>query len=194
MLVEADTISPDVIRPAPREIAIPTAMVTLFARADAGASVDSGLMAKEAAGRAYSIRQLAKAAGCPVRTIHSWVLSGLLPAPTSRGPGARYDERYLLRLRAVKALRSELSAAKVRARLEGATDDDLRAILGLEPKNAPLDPEKATLRLPAPSYVAPRWERIELVPGLELSVKEGSPALRRLAQQIVDAFAPRVSL
>ena len=44
-------------------------------------------------------------AGIEARTIRSWVAQGLLPAPITRGPAARYPVETLERVLAIRAMR-----------------------------------------------------------------------------------------
>ena len=60
-----------------------------------------GLMPTE-----FTLVELAKLAGVTPRTIRYYVAQGLLPSPSAAGPGARYSEDHLERLRAVKRLQA----------------------------------------------------------------------------------------
>ena len=54
----------------------------------------------------FTLAELAKLAGVTPRTIRYYVAQGLLPSPSAAGPGARYSEDHLERLRAVKRLQA----------------------------------------------------------------------------------------
>ena len=54
----------------------------------------------------FTLAELAKLAGVTPRTIRYYIAQGLLPAPGLAGPGARYSEDHLERLRAIKKLQA----------------------------------------------------------------------------------------
>ena len=63
--------------------------------------------------------ELARLAGVSTRTVRFYIQQGLLPAPESRGPGARYSDEHLDRLRLIKHLQREhLPLAEIRRRLD----------------------------------------------------------------------------
>lgn len=76
-----------------------------------------------------SLADLAAASGVEARTIRSWVAQGLLPAPLTRGPAARYPVETLDRVLAIRAMRDllGLSLADIRRELLVATPDRIRA-------------------------------------------------------------------
>ncbi|GAN76149.1 helix-turn-helix domain-containing protein [Acidisphaera rubrifaciens] len=76
-----------------------------------------------------SLADLAAASGVEARTIRSWVAQGLLPAPLTRGPAARYPAETLDRVLAIRAMRDlhGLSLADIRKELLVATPDRIRA-------------------------------------------------------------------
>lgn len=75
-----------------------------------------------------SLADLAAASGVEARTIRSWVAQGLLPAPLTRGPAARYPVETLDRVLAVRAMRDllGLSLADIRKELLVATPERIR--------------------------------------------------------------------
>jgi DNA-binding transcriptional MerR regulator len=78
----------------------------------------------------FDLPELSRAAGVTPRTIRYYVAQGLLPAPVSRGPGARYERRHLDRLQLIRRLQREhLPLAEIRARLEQLDDTAVRAAL-----------------------------------------------------------------
>jgi DNA-binding transcriptional MerR regulator len=97
-----------------------------------------------------TLADLAAASGLQPRTIRSWVAQGLLPAPLSRGPTARYPADTLERLLAIRAMREVLhrSLAEIRQDLLVATPEALRA---LADKARGLLPEPDTMARAAPS-------------------------------------------
>ena len=67
----------------------------------------------------YSLTELADLAGVTPRTVRYYLAQGLLPAVGQTGPGAKYDERHLARLRLIRRLQTEhLPLAEIRRRLD----------------------------------------------------------------------------
>ena len=80
---------------------------------------------------------LADAAGVTPRTVRYYVQQGLLPSPNKRGPGTRYGQPLLERLRLIKLLqRRHLPLNEIRAQLESLDDDGVRQALGAAPELA----------------------------------------------------------
>lgn len=78
----------------------------------------------------FDLLELSKRAGVTPRTVRYYVQQGLLPSPGARGPGAKYDEGHLLRLRLIRRLQKEhLPLAEIRRRLEQMGDDAVRLAL-----------------------------------------------------------------
>lgn len=124
----------------------------------------------------YTIDQIAQATGLTARTIRHWTARGLLEAPPFRAAATRYGREHLERLRAIQQLREQnVRLDAIRARL-----------------NAPPPPTTQTPVRPAPpKYPLERWERIVLVPGVELHVNTaGGLMLRRMAEEIFAAYGP----
>ena len=67
----------------------------------------------------YTLVELSKISGEPVRRIRSYIQEGLLPRPLSAGRNATYPARSLNRLQAIKSLRS----------LQGFSIDEVRTVL-----------------------------------------------------------------
>jgi len=71
----------------------------------------------------YSLTELADLAGVTPRTVRYYMSQGLLPSPGASGPGAKYDDTHLGRLRLVRRLQREhLPLADIRQRLAGLDD------------------------------------------------------------------------
>jgi DNA-binding transcriptional MerR regulator len=90
----------------------------------------------------YSIADLARLADVTVRTIRYYQTEGLLDAPGAPGPGPKYDDRYLARLRLIRRLQREhLPLAEIRRRLEGLPDEAIETLAEQpgEPEAAPPD-------------------------------------------------------
>jgi DNA-binding transcriptional MerR regulator len=78
----------------------------------------------------FSLKDLCRLADVTPRTVHFYIQQGLLPPAGSRGPGARYGEGHLLRLRLVRRLQREhLPLAEIRQRLETMTDNHVAVAL-----------------------------------------------------------------
>lgn len=112
--------------------------------------------------------------GVSRRTIYGWVRAGLLPRPTSSGPGVRYDNAFADRATTIGRLRDE-----------GLSFDQIRRHLATPP---PPPASPAPLATPA-GLPSEHWERLTLLPGLELFYRtDGGPVLRRLAAEIWKQF------
>ncbi|HEX2570139.1 MAG TPA: MerR family transcriptional regulator [Polyangia bacterium] len=126
--------------------------------------------------------------GTSKRRIYGWIRAGLLPAPASSGRGVRYDEAYVERIMTIARLRYEgLSVAEVRRRLENppARQEEPAPPIPM-PEAAPAGATPAAAPDGLPSE---RWERIVLLPGLEVSYRtDGGPVLHRLAAEIWRQF------
>ena len=88
----------------------------------------------------YSLPELADLAGVTPRTIRYYLAQGLLPAVGQSGPGAKYDERHLARLRLIRRLQAEHQPlAEIRRRLDGLSDDEIRSLAGTGEPTPPTD-------------------------------------------------------
>ena len=109
----------------------------------------------------YSLTELADLAGVTPRTVRYYITSGLLPSSGRSGPGAKYGDEDLARLRLIRRLQREhLPLAEIRQRLAGLDDDDVRS-LAAEADPGPMDSALDYLRKvlePAPPP-APRFRR-----------------------------------
>jgi DNA-binding transcriptional MerR regulator len=119
-----------------------------------------------------SLADLAAASGIEARTIRSWVAQGLLPAPLTRGPAARYPTDTLDRVLAIRAMREVLgmplteirkellvsSSVQIRARAnlaKGRTEDTLPSL------DMPQRPNDASTAL---DYISELRARADLLP------------------------------
>jgi DNA-binding transcriptional MerR regulator len=92
------------------------------------------------------------------RTIRYYTTLGLLDRPKIENRQARYGERHLLQLVAIKALQSrDMPLAEIQQALYGRSDDELRQIVESLPR--PLNEGGA------PALV---WREVILEPGLKL--------------------------
>jgi DNA-binding transcriptional MerR regulator len=141
----------------------------------------------------------------PDRRLIRWYATiGLLDRPLrARGRTARYGQRHLLQLVAVKRRQAEgRSLAEIQAELAGATDATLRAAAGLPPGDdvpaheAARDPGRDGFWREVPTTLAPPVAPVALHPGATL-VLYASPtpddltAIRTAARPLLDLLAER---
>ena len=136
----------------------------------------------------YGIEDLARLGGVTRRTIRYYIQEGLLPAPLGLGRGRHYGPGHLAQLMAVKALQER-----------GFSLDEVRRELEAVPLRSPAShavsfwdaagssAEAPSALPPASTKQASAWQRLEVVPGVELHVSGSlslpSPAgLRELAE------------
>ena len=92
----------------------------------------------------YSLTELADLAGVTPRTVRYYMSQGLLPSSGSSGPGAKYDDAHLVRLRLVRKLQREhLPLAEIRQRLTGLDDAAIATLADQPPEVA--DPQDSAL-------------------------------------------------
>lgn len=160
----------------------------------------------------YSVTELADLGGVTTRTVRYYISQGLLPSPLGAGPGPKYDQTDLARLRLIKRLQREHQPlAEIRKVLDGLGDE---AILQTEPdpEPAPADSALDYLRrvtgphrvseapmsraylttipaMPAPPpppddvrLERSQWERIDLAPDVELHIRR--PLARSTAKRV----------
>lgn len=143
----------------------------------------------------YDLGELGDRAGVTPRTIRYYIQQGLLRSPGMTGPGAKYGQGHLDRLRLIRRMQREhLPLAEIRRRLEAMSDVQVRELLarrevagepGATYSGAAADYARsllssASLRQPGRPAPAPppppaaersQWERISLTPDLELHVR-----------------------
>lgn len=85
----------------------------------------------------YTLTDLADLAGVTPRTVRYYLAQGLLPTVGVAGPGAKYDDTHLARLRLIRRLQREHQPlAEIRRHLESLDDAAVLAIAA-EPVQAP---------------------------------------------------------
>jgi DNA-binding transcriptional MerR regulator len=150
----------------------------------------------------YKIDELAREGQVSPRTIRYYVQRGLLPAPAFHGKDTTYDRGHLLRLQVIKKLQEgHLPLDEIQAKIGAASEKELERMLA--DGSAPPPPKNAThrggpYRNPAPgeppskeaaSEARERWERIHLMPGLELHVRSDAGAdAKRAALEIQSQY------
>ena len=86
----------------------------------------------------YSLTELADLAGVTPRTVRYYLGQGLLPAVGQTGPGSKYDDGHLARLRLIRRLQAEhLPLAEIRHRLETLDEGEIRDLAGSREPDAP---------------------------------------------------------
>jgi DNA-binding transcriptional MerR regulator len=145
----------------------------------------------------YDLTELTDRARVTPRTVRYYIQQGLLRAPGVTGPGAKYGEGHLDRLRLIRRLQqAHLPLAEIRRRLEALSDAEVRDLLSqdlaLREEQRPYgdtaagyaqgvlsamaSPAAARLGSPTPPPPPPaaersQWERISLTPDLELHLR-----------------------
>lgn len=90
----------------------------------------------------YSLTELADLASVTPRTIRYYITQGLLRGPATSGPGAKYDDTDLARLRWIKRLQAEHQPlAEIRSQLEALGD----AVILQSQDEAPAPPPDSAL-------------------------------------------------
>lgn len=166
----------------------------------------------------YDLLELCDAADVTPRTVRYYVQQGLLPAPDTRGRGARYDRAHLERIQLIKRLQgrhlplaeirtqlAELSDAAVAALVadpvaaekSGSALDYVRNVLSgkktlpehQSPKRDPASPY--TIHVPSPDTAAPKFRAREIAapPALPSSAPE-PPSLPPAVAPAVAASSP----
>lgn len=148
----------------------------------------------------FLIVDVARLTGVPVRTLRDYVRRGLLRYTEARGTLTRYSTREVVRLVAALRLRAEKwgTWAAIKTELDTFDDAQLQAWLA-EQRLAPalaaelglsgVHGEATGVALPQGSSTdtGERWQRTELLPGLELSLSDAaSPAVRNAARRIIE--------
>jgi len=110
----------------------------------------------------YDVKELAERAGVTPRTVHFYIQQGLLKPAGSPGPGARYTEGHVNRLRVIRRLQREhLPLAEIRRQLAGLDDEAVASLLAAASrparsrKDSALDYVRALLRPAGPGGASP---------------------------------------
>jgi DNA-binding transcriptional MerR regulator len=78
----------------------------------------------------YDIKELCAEAGVTPRTVHFYIQQGLLPPAGSQGPGVKYSQGHLARLKLIKLLQKEhLPLSEIRRQLESLDDAKVQALV-----------------------------------------------------------------
>ena len=132
----------------------------------------------------YTIHVLAAQSGIAARTLRDWIKHKVLPKPLGRGRAARYDDRHLLRARAIQQLRATGAPLRdIRIRLASLSEQELRALVA--PPAAPTIPDGVPAPPADPTYPSMMWEVVELMDGMVLLLNPSKgQVLRRIADDI----------
>ncbi|MGZ6126542.1 MAG: MerR family transcriptional regulator [Myxococcales bacterium] len=99
------------------------------------------------------------------RTVRYYTTLGLIDRPRIEGRQARYGERHLLQLLAIKALQAvELPLAQIQQRLYGRSDAELKGLVESLAEQSRLAPKPVALV---------RLREVAVEPGVRLIVEEG---------------------
>ena len=78
----------------------------------------------------FDITELSERADVTPRTVHFYVQQGLLPPAGSPGPGARYSEGHIARIKLIRLLQKQhLPLAEIARRTKGLTDEQIAALI-----------------------------------------------------------------
>jgi DNA-binding transcriptional MerR regulator len=151
----------------------------------------------------FTLRQLAHRSGVTPRTVHFYVQQGLLRPAGSPGPGAKYGDGHLARLRLIRYLQREhLPLAEIRKRLDTMDDEAIRTTVAELTTNRPPEPASALdyvrgLLARDQTAVATRIGRLASSPAAPSASQAGMPVGRsappaalELAHQELRAVCP----
>jgi DNA-binding transcriptional MerR regulator len=153
----------------------------------------------------YKIDELAREAQVSPRTIRYYVQRGLLPAPAFHGKDTTYERGHLLRLQVIKKLQqSHMPLEEIQARITAASAAELERMLSQTqsragasaepaprggPYRAPGARDPLPVHIPSAAGQPERWERIHVMPGLEVHVRsDAGPEARRAAREIQSQY------
>lgn len=112
------------------------------------------------------------------RAVRFYVAHGLLDHPMGRGTAATYHYRHLLQLLTIKIRQREgQTLDAIKGELFGATGDALEKRVAQS--LAPALVSGADQAVPNDDAPAVSWRRIAVADGIELHVRDDSPAARR---------------
>jgi len=98
---------------------------------------------------AWRRRRRAVSAAPDARTVRYYTTLGLLDRPTIEARQARYGERHLLQLLAIKALQAvDLPLAEIQQRLYARSDAELRALSRRSPPKPVNTPRRGSWKRP----------------------------------------------
>jgi DNA-binding transcriptional MerR regulator len=145
----------------------------------------------------YELTELSALSGVTARTVRYYIQQGLVPSPSHPGPGAKYGDGHLGRLRLIRQLqRQHLPLSEIRRRLAGLDDQQVAVLAaGASPReSAPSSRSRATAALdyvrgvlgeaaprglPTPVPASPprlapdrsQWERLTVADDVEIHIR-----------------------
>ena len=123
----------------------------------------------------WKLDDLAARSGFSVRTLRYYLSRGLLPAPAFRGPETTYDETYLARLQAIRALSAAHEPLDaIAARLANVTPTELLRLAAGEGPSSVAAPVVVPSGggAPSPRFPIERTVRFQLAEGLVLEARD----------------------
>lgn len=131
----------------------------------------------------YTIADLSRLAGVTPRTVRYYVAQGLLPSPEAAGPGTRYSEAHLARLRLIRRLQREhLPLAEIRGRLGSLDDEQVRGLLDGDEDPRPAAPAQTL------AYVQDLMSRSGVTPRVTAVAEASTPYQARYEPAFPDGF------
>lgn len=129
----------------------------------------------------YDLNELSDLGGVTPRTVRYYIQQGLLRSPGSSGPGVKYGEGHLLRLRLIRRLQQEhFPLSEIRGRLRSLNDTEVQTALQTTP-----------VRSPVVEYVRQvLGERAETPPRVAPSLSTGAPRAMRMPGTAALSAAP----
>lgn len=114
------------------------------------------------------INELCGKANVTARTVHFYVQQGLLPPASAPGPGARYGQGHVSRIRLIRLLQKQhLPLAEIAKRIKGLTDEQVDGLIAEtkqrqgEDRGSALDYIRSVLEEPKPpSSPAMNWQAL----------------------------------
>lgn len=105
------------------------------------------------------------------RTIRYYTTLGLLDRPNIEGRQAKYGDRHVMQLVAIKALQSvALPLSEIQSMLYGLTDDELDHVIVNVAESVRV---KEKLFKKKEAFKTTRWRELVIEPGLKLVVEDG---------------------
>ena len=162
----------------------------------------------------YTLSEITELSGLPAQTIQRYMEEHLLTKPPTRGLYTLYGQTFMNRLMLIIRMKeNQLGINEIRQRVTNLSDDQVRELLALNydtfaerykpTKKVEIQvPEliqddrslntgitNSSIPEPQANLQASRWQRVEIIPGIEISIKENLlRAHRENIQAAVNAF------
>lgn len=160
----------------------------------------------------YTLSEISERSGFPAQTIQYFVEQRLLIKPISRGYYTMYEQSFMNRLLLIRRMQeNQLGINEIRQRLTNLADDQVNEMLALDEQSfndryqssvkpqtpvpgSELQDEVAGSSEtqdfdpnPQSRLQASRWQRVEIMPGIEINIQER--LLHTYRENIQDAVA-----